>query len=81
MSQSPGIELLRRYADGEQLTSEEMESLRSMMYMIRQTYSPPRTWASFQGLSVEGFMQDIWPQVRERFEIQSGLFEHGAVKP
>lgn len=81
MNKAPGIELLRRYADGEELTDREMESLRAAVYMIRQTYLPPRTWASFQWSGIDPFMHEIWPQVRERHEIRSGLFEHGSVKP
>jgi hypothetical protein len=81
MNRSPGIELLQRYADGEGLTEQEMETLRSTMYIIRQTFYPPRTWGSFQKLNVDQFMQEVWPEVRERFEVQTGLFEHGSVKP
>ena len=81
MSKARGLELLQRYADGEQLSSAEMETLRSTMFMIRQTYFPPRSWASFHSLSVEGFMRDLWPHVRERLEFQTGLFEDGRVKP
>ncbi|MEJ2011056.1 MAG: hypothetical protein P8X64_02400 [Anaerolineales bacterium] len=81
MNKSPGIELLQRYADGEQLNDQEMETLRSAMYAIRQTFYPPRTWGSFQKLNVDQFMQELWPAIRERREIQTGLFEHGSVKP
>jgi len=81
MIKSPGIELLRRYVDGEQLSEQELETLRSTMYLMRQMYRPPRTWSSLQWTGIDDFMQEIWPQTGGRLDFQSGLFEHGSVKP
>lgn len=81
MNQAPGIELLRRYNDGEQLTQAELESLEAAVYLIQQTWEPPRSWNDMHPMGLETFMDQVWPQVRERLELSSGLFEHGSVKP
>ena len=78
---SHGLNLIRRYADGESLTPSEMVSMRAAMYLITQYVYPPRTWDDFRWEGPEHFIREIWPEVRDRSDIFHGFFGDGGKSP
>jgi hypothetical protein len=79
---SYGLSLIQRYAEGEKLDKGDMEAMKSVMYLISLYLKPQRSWEDF--LAWKGpdhFIREIWPMIRDRSEIASGLFGHGAVSP
>lgn len=76
-----GLDLIRRYEQGEDLQPEQMESMRATMYLIYLYLYPQRAWEGFRWKGPDHFLEEIWPRVKERHAIQSGLFGHGAVSP
>jgi hypothetical protein len=79
---SYGVNLIQRYADGENLDKQSMEAMMSTMYLIGLYLKPQRSWEDF--LAWKGpdhFVREIWPTIKDRNEIASGLFGHGAISP
>jgi hypothetical protein len=76
-----GIRLIQRLAQGDSLNAEERESMRATMYLLHQTVQPVRDSEMFSWQGEEAFLQDTWPLIKERLEIESGLYAHGAVSP
>lgn len=76
-----GIQLIGRMERGESLSPQEKAAVRATMYLIQQTVHPVRDWENFVWPGEEHFMRHTWPRVRERYEIGSGQFAHGAVSP
>jgi hypothetical protein len=81
MSDPVGLTLIRDYANGEKLTPEEMETMRGTMYLISLYLRPARQWEGFIWQGPDHFVKEMWPQIEDRYEMLSGLFSHGAVKP
>ena len=61
--QSRGLKLIRRYAEGETLSSQEMKAMRAAMYLLAQYVRPPRTWEDFHWSGPAHFIEEIWPEV------------------
>ena len=76
-----GIRLIQRLAQGDPLNEEEREAARATMYLLHQTVQPVRDSEMFSWQGEENFLRDTWPSIKERLEIESGLYAHGAVKP
>lgn len=76
-----GLELIERFRNGETLDNDELQSMRSTMYLVWLYLNPQRTWEDFQWPGPEAFAHEIWPEIMEREELLSGLFGHGAVSP
>jgi hypothetical protein len=81
MADPIGITLIRNYAKGEDLSPEEMETMRGTMYLISQYLRPSSQWEDFAWQGAEHFVKEMWPQIEDRHEMLNGLFSHGAVKP
>lgn len=78
---SQGLDFIRRYAVGEELSKPEMDRARAAMYLIAQFLYPARAWSEFKWRGAEHFLEEIWPEVRDRREIMHGLFGDGATAP
>lgn len=76
-----GLELVRRYAAGEQLTEAELGSMRATMYLIVQYVRPPRAWEDFSWQGPEHFVREIWPEVKDRADLIHGFFADGSKTP
>lgn len=76
-----GIDLIHKYASGQELTESQMESMRATMYLITQYVGPPRDWVDFHWKGPEHFVREIWPQVKDRDDILHGFFSHGEKPP
>lgn len=76
-----GLKLIERYANGETLDEEQLQSMRAMMYLISSYIKPQRVWADFRWQGSEHFMKELWPEIKERQEYLNGQFGHGAVRP
>lgn len=76
-----GIELIKRYASGEAVNGQDMESMRSAMYLITLFHNSQRTWEHFLWRGPEQFIEEVWPNVQKWSDVQSGLFGHGAISP
>jgi hypothetical protein len=76
-----GLNLIRRFAAGEALDAEEMAAMRAAMYLLVQYVNPPRDENAFRWHGPEHFMLEIWPKVKDRQEVMSGLFGDGAKAP
>lgn len=76
-----GLELVRRYASGEELSQAELQSMRAAMYLITQYVRPPRDWRHFQWEGPEHFMREIWPEVKDRQDLFHGFFGDGSKAP
>jgi hypothetical protein len=75
------VDLIRRFADGEQLSAAQREAMRAAMYLIAQYARPARDWPGLRWRGEEHFMLEIWPQVQGRRDIFDGLFGDGATSP
>lgn len=78
---SHGLGLIRRYADGEELEEQELISMQATMYLLTLYLNPQRSWEDFLWRGSDHFVEEIWPMILERREIQSDLFGHGSVSP
>ena len=78
---SRGINLIRRYVNGEELTSEERDSMRAAMYLLAQYVSPASEWDEFQWKGIEHFIDKIWPEVQGRQDVRHGFFGDGLKPP
>lgn len=78
---SSGLDLIRRYENGETFNGNSEEAMRSAMYLITLYTYPQRSWEKFEWLGPAWFMQNVWPEVKNRHEILNGLFGHGVVSP
>jgi hypothetical protein len=76
-----GLSLIERYARGEKLDEQEVQSMRATMYLVSNYLYPPRSWEDFYWRGPDHFVQDVWPKIRDRQELLSGLFGHGAISP
>lgn len=76
-----GLDLIRRYAAGEDLDSEEVAAMRAAMYLLVQYVNPPRDENAFRWLGPEHFVLEIWPRVKDRQDVMHGLFGDGAKAP
>lgn len=76
-----GLKLIDRYANGEMLDEEQIQSMRAMMYLISSYIKPQRVWADFRWQGPGHFVKELWPKIKERQEILNGQFGHGAVRP
>jgi len=76
-----GIRLIRRYAEGEALTTQDLAAMRATMYLIEQDFRPARTWSGFALQGPEAFLKEVWPRVREQSEILNDFYGHGAISP
>jgi hypothetical protein len=76
-----GLKLIERYANGENLNDDQMQSMRAMMYLISRYIEPQRTWADFHWRGPEYFMKELGPKIKERQGLLTGQFGHGAVSP
>lgn len=76
-----GLALIRGYANGRELSPEELDTMRATMYLISLYLRPQHAWEDFKWQGPEYFIRELWPEVEERDEIISGLFSHGSVKP
>ena len=79
--QSRGFELIRRYAEGEKLSPQEMKAMRATMYLLVQYVRPPRTWDDFHWSGPERFLEEIWPKVKDREDVLHAFFADGGKKP
>ncbi len=78
---SRGLGLIRRYANGEELSASEIASMRAAMYLIVQYVHPPQDWEDFRWKGPEHFIRKIWPQVQDRYDIMHGFFGDGGKAP
>ncbi|NIM94701.1 MAG: hypothetical protein GTO18_13455 [Anaerolineales bacterium] len=78
---SRGLDLIRRFVNSEELTSQEMDAMRATMYLLAQYVSPAREWDEFQWKGVEHFIEKIWPEVQDRQDIRHGDFGDGFRSP
>ena len=76
-----GLDLIERYANGEALDDNHLQSMRAMMYLISRYLEHQRSWADFRWRGPEHFVEHLWPQIRARFEYLNGQFGHGAIRP
>ncbi|NIS80903.1 MAG: hypothetical protein GTO14_11985 [Anaerolineales bacterium] len=76
-----GLSLIERFARGEKLGHQEIQSMRATMYLLSNYAKPPRAWEDFRWRGQDHFIQEVWPLIRDRKELLSGLFGHGAVSP
>jgi hypothetical protein len=76
-----GLKLIERYANGEKLDEDQIQSMRAMMYLISRYLEPQRTWADFRWRGPEHFVKELWPKIKDRQELLNGQFGHGAVRP
>lgn len=76
-----GLDLIRRYAQGEQLTEEELSSMRATMYLLTQYARPARDWGGFQWQGPDHFIREVWPQLGEETAVSSNNFADGTVSP
>jgi hypothetical protein len=76
-----GLELIHRYANGESFNGTQEEAMRAAMYLITMYMRPQRSWEKFQWQGADWFIDELWPQVKDRHEILNGLFGHGVVSP
>ena len=81
MADPIGLALIRGYAKGENLSPNELETMRGTMYLISLYLRPQRQWEDFVWQGPEHFVDQMWPQIEDRHEMLNGLFSHGAVKP
>jgi hypothetical protein len=81
MSDPRGLALIRAYAQGDELSPEQEDTMKGTMYLISLYLRPQRHWEDFVWQGPEHFINELWPQVEDRREILSGLFSHGSVKP
>ncbi|MGD2058263.1 MAG: hypothetical protein PVF85_08950 [Anaerolineales bacterium] len=81
MADPIGLALIRAYAQGEDLSPAEMETVRGTMYLISLYLRPQRQWEDFVWQGPDHFIKEMWPEVEGRHEMLNGLFSHGAVKP
>lgn len=78
---SQGIELIRRYEEGEALDRVEFEAMRAAMYLLNQYASPSREWENFKWQGPEHFMREVWPKLKDRSDVLHGYFGHGGKSP
>jgi hypothetical protein len=81
MADPTGLSLIRAYAKGEQLSPDEMETMRGSMYLISLYLRPQRQWEDFVWHGPDHFITEMWPQIKDRHEMLTGLFSTGTVKP
>ena len=60
-----GLDLIRRYAQDEHLSAEELSSMRATMYLLTQYAQPARDWVGFQWQGPDHFMREVWPLFSE----------------
>jgi hypothetical protein len=76
-----GLDLIRRYARGEELDQEELDAMRATMYLLSQYARPARDWQHFQWQGPEHFVREIWPLFSEETGVVSNNFADGTVSP
>lgn len=76
-----GLELIRRYAAGEELSERQLHSMRATMYLIAQFHRPPRRWEHFEWKGPDHFIREIWPEVEDRADLMHGFFADGSRTP
>jgi hypothetical protein len=76
-----GLDLIRRYALGEELNQEELSAMRATMYLLAQYARPARDWQEFQWQGPEHFIREIWPDFNEETGVANNNFADGAVSP
>lgn len=79
--QTRGLTLIRRYAHGEKLTESQMEAMRAAMYLIEQYVRPPRGWEHFRWQGPDHFIENIWPEIKDRSDVMNGNFGDGSKAP
>lgn len=76
-----GLDLIRRYAQGEQLTEEEISTMRATMYLLTQYARPSRDWRDFQWQGPDRFLREVWPMFNEEPSVATNNFAAGTVSP
>jgi hypothetical protein len=76
-----GLDLIRRYALGEELNQEELSAMRATMYLLAQYARPARDWQEFQWQGPEHFIREIWPVFDEETGVANNNFADGTVSP
>jgi hypothetical protein len=76
-----GLDLVRRYAQGEQLSEEELSSMRATMYLLTQFARPARNWGDLKWQGPAHFIQEIWPLLSEETGVTTNNFADGTVSP
>lgn len=76
-----GLDLIRRYVEGEELTESQLDAMRATMYLIAKHHRPPRQWEHFGWRGPDHFVREIWPEVKDRADLLHGYFADGSRTP
>ena len=78
---SHGLNLIQRYAAGEELSPQEMTTAQAAMYLLTQYTFPSREWDGFRWQGPDYFIEEIWPQIKDRDDVFNGYFGDGGKAP
>lgn len=76
-----GLDLIRRFALGEELNQEQLHTMRATMYLLTQYARPARDWDHFQWQGPEHFIREVWPLFNQETGVLNNNFADGTVSP